>query len=58
MNPDLWPRHFSFSSDGNYIYLVEQLLNKLQIWKIADNGTLGLKSETASENAPSFVTEL
>ena len=58
LNPDVWPRHFSFSADGRFIYLVEQKLNKLQIWNVDHNGLVSSKAETVSENVPTFVTEV
>ena len=59
MEPKVWPRHFSISSDGRSLYLVEQFLNKLQVWNISEaDGTLNLKMESASENSPSYVCEI
>ena len=58
LNPDVWPRHFSFSADGRFIYLVEQKLNKLQVWNVDHNGMVSLKAETASDNVPTYVTEV
>ena len=58
MEPNVWPRHFTISSDGKNIFLAEQLLNKLQIWDILDGGTVSLKAEIPSKNSPAIVLEL
>ena len=58
MEPEVWPRHFSNSSDGQSIFLVEQFLNKLQIWNILEDGTVRLNLEKASENSPSCILEV
>ena len=58
MAPNVWPRHFTISSDGKMIFLAEQLLNKLQVWDILDDGTVSMKVEIPSENSPAIVIEL
>ena len=58
MEPNLWPRHFTISSDGKKIFLAEQLLNKLQVWDILDDGTVSLNVEIPSKNSPAIVLEL
>ena len=40
------------------IFLAEQLLNKLQVWDILDDGTVSMKVEIPSENSPAIVIEL
>ena len=58
MEPNLWPMHFTISSDGKKIFLAEQLLNKLQVWDILDDGTVSMNVEIPSENSPAIVLEL
>ena len=58
MAPNVWPRHFTISSDGKNIFLAEQLLNKLQVWDILDDGTVSMIEEIPSENSPAIVIEL
>ena len=54
----VWPRHFTISKDGNQLFVVEQKLNKLQIWKInSEDGSLTLDQEAPSENSPAVVVE-
>merc|ERR1712110_1000721 len=49
----VWPRHFTISKDGKQIFVVEQKLNKLQIWNIdSEDGSLSLHQEMPSENQP------
>ena len=54
----VWPRHFTISKDGKHIFVVEQKLNKLQIWNInSEDGSLTLEKEAPSENSPAVVVE-
>ena len=54
----VWPRHFTISKDGNQLFVVEQKLNKLQIWKInSGDGSLTLDQEAPSQNSPAVVVE-
>ena len=54
----VWPRHFTISKDGKQIFVVEQKLNKLQIWNIdSEDGSLTLEKEAPSENSPAVVVE-
>jgi len=54
----VWPRHFTISKDGNQLFVVEQKLNKLQIWKIhSEDGSLTKEQEAPSENSPAVVVE-
>ena len=54
----MWPRHFTISKDGNQLFVVEQKLNKLQIWKIdSGDGSLTLDQEAPSQNSPAVVVE-
>ena len=55
----VWPRHFTISKDGNQLFVVEQKLNKLQVWNISpENGGLTLHQELPSDNQPAVVVEL
>jgi len=49
---------FTISKDGKQIFVVEQKLNKLQIWNIdSEDGSLTLEKEAPSENSPAVVVE-
>jgi len=55
----VWPRHFKISKDGNQLFVVEQKLNKLQVWNISsESGGLTLHQELPSDNQPAVVVEL
>jgi len=55
----VWPRHFTISKDGKQLFVVEQKLNKLQIWNISsEDGSLSLHQEMPSENQPAVVVEI
>ena len=54
----MWPRHFTISKDGTQLFVVEQKLNKLQIWKInSEDGSLTKEQEAPSNNSPAVVVE-
>ena len=56
---NVWPRHFCISKEGRHLYVVEQKMNKLQVWDISPaDGTVTLSHQMTSDNQPAVVFEI
>ena len=51
-----WPRHFAISPCGSYLASVDQCLNLMEVFKIDQNGKVGIKTQQQCGKSPTVIT--